>query len=126
MSFLVRSDNPILEPMDEYEFYDANVGGQKLNVQIHPEEGVSPFGKDVSNAINEMTFNLGSYNCALLPNETSLSFNLSIGTTGGIPGSVDAVFDRVRLVHQSGLTILDEQASNVLSKSNHKSIIYKC
>ena len=56
MSFLVRSDNPILEPMDEYEFYDANVGGQKLNVQIHPEEGVSPFGRDVSNAINEMTF----------------------------------------------------------------------
>jgi hypothetical protein len=116
MSFLVKTNNPILEPVSDYMRQELNVGGQKLNVQIHPEEGVSPFGRSVSNAINEMTFNLGSYNCAWLVPETSLSFDLSIGTTGAIPGSVDAVFDRVRLVHQSGNTILDEQAQNVFSR----------
>ena len=118
MSFITQVESERLLPTSEYLVDNLNVAGQKLNLNVYPTEGAGPFGVGYANAINEMSFSIGSQNCALIPNECFLQIGLQMGTTSGgvIAGAVDAVFDRVRIMTQQGLSILDEQWANLHSR----------
>src|SRR5689334_9151642 len=60
---------------------DANISGQSIDSQIFPNEGSGPFGYSFASATREMSFNIGSANCALQTEHTCLEMDVTMGTT---------------------------------------------
>ena len=60
---------------------DSNINGQIIDSQVFPNEGSGPFGYSWASATREMSFNIGSANCALQTADTCLEFDVIMGTT---------------------------------------------
>lgn len=106
---LVQANNLQLIPDSEVIANDRQIADNKLNLDIYCNEGNSAFGYGFASAQRQISFTIGSQNCAWLPSESfiELDIKLAAGTTACIPGDVSALFDRVRLVTQAGAVLVN-------------------
>ena len=108
---LVQVPADLLIPDVQLQAADKNIATPKLLVPVYAQQGAAGFGYNVVSAIRQMTFEIGSLNCAMAPKDSYLQFGLKVaaGTTGILAGSADQLFSRVRLTTASGVVLVDSQ-----------------
>jgi hypothetical protein len=109
--------NETIMPTSEIYIANANTVGQKELKVIYPVENSAVYGRGYAGSAQELSFNIASNHQAWLPQESYLEFSLAMGTTAGfLPGSVDAVFSKVRVLSPQGTVLLEDQSANVFSR----------
>jgi hypothetical protein len=104
-------------PKSEVFIANSNTFGSKRVNIIYPVENSNTYGYNYYGSSQQITFSIGSANSAWIPGETQLEFSLASGTTASIlSGSVDAVFDSVRILNQQGTILLEDQCANIFSR----------
>ena len=112
----VQVVNENLMPVSEVLIANQNTVGQKYMKVLYPVENSANYGYGLAGSSKDLTFVVGSAHEAWLPQESYLQFSLQMGTTAGLlPGSVDAVFQKVRVLSPQGTVLLEDAAANVIS-----------
>lgn len=100
---------------------NSNVGGGRkmLNV-IYPNENGANFGYNVANSTREISFTIGDSHSGWLSHETTLELKLALRSSAtALAGSVDAVFEKVRILTESGVVLLEDQATIEFYRIQH-------
>lgn len=122
---LIKQNMMELMPDTELVADDRNIASPKINLDVFPNEGSANFGYGQVSSQKQMSFTVGSDYASWLPQESHLEFDLKIGTGAGaqLTGDVSALFDRVRLVTQAGVVLVDDQAHNLIQRITQTCVV---